>query len=243
MIRLFKAFDVAPIFLLLIGLMLVGGNLVAQSVTLPLTDSGALVRGEGAISLDGEFGISFCAGYSISGVLDLGVQLGADVIPATSSITSDIGMFYDFAPLKQTQGMPFSGQVSGSYTFRTESSDYLTRNRLVRESRGYTLGLALVRDTFLGGAFGIRTAALAEYANYLATTTVGFDPTGVTGTSEVDYAEYPRTERVSAYGYGGYLGIIVRGGRGRAVLLGSSVLLDPSRAFEIRPDIQMHVSR
>lgn len=235
----------------LVMLLFCSGGLVAQSVTLPLSASGALLRGEGTLSLEEQFdlrfeegfGLIFDVGSSISGVLDLGLRFGADVIPAESSVTPDIGMFYNFAPVKQARGIPISAQVFGSYTFRAESSDFLTENRLIRESRGYTLGLALVRDTFFGRAIGIRTGAVSEYANYLVTTTVGFNSGGFAGTAEVDYAEYPQTERLSDLVYGGYLGIIVRSARGSAVLVGSSVLLDPSLAVEIRPDVQLFISR
>ena len=220
-----------------------GGSLAAQSVTLPFTDSGVVVRGEGTISDEEGGGIAFGAGYTISGVLDLGLRFGADLIASDSSVTSDIGMFYGFAPLKQSPGVPVSAQIYGSYTFRAESSDFLTRNRLLHESRGYTLGIALVRDNFFNESVGVRTGALSEYSNYLATTTVGFDPTSFTGTSEVDYDEYPQTARLSGFVYGGYLGGIVRGGRGRALLIGSRVLLDRSLAVEIRPDVQLLMGR
>jgi len=230
-------------FLVLLVATLFVGNLAAQSVTLPFSDSGVVARGDGTIGADEAVGIAFGAGYAISGVLDLGLRFGADVIASESSVTSDIGMFYGFAPLKQSPGVPVSAQIYGSYTFRSESSDFLTRNRLLHESRGYTLGIALVRDSFLNESVGIRTGALSEYSNYLATTTVGFDPTGFTGTSEIDYGEYPQTDRLSGFVYGGYLGVIVRSSRGRALLIGSSVLLDPYLEVEIRPDVQLLIGR
>lgn len=243
MIRRFRASAAPMTLLVLLVMALSGGSLAAQSVTLPFTDSGAVVRGDGSIIPDDGFGLTFGAGYTISGVLDLGLRFGADIIASESSVTSDIGMFYGFAPLKQSPGVPVSAQIYGSYTFRAGSSDFLTRNRLLHQSRGYTLGITLVRDNFFNESVGIRTGALSEYSNYLATTTVGFDPTGFTGTSEVDYGEYPQTARLSGFVYGGYLGVIVRSSRGRALLIGSSVLLDPHLAVEIRPDVQLLIGR
>ena len=221
---------------------LAAGGVGAQSVTLTSTENAPVVGLQGSVGRDGEIGAAIGAGYSIAGVLDLGLRFGADIVPAEESVTSDIGMFYRFAALKQTDEIPVSGQIYGAWTFRSQTSDFLTRNRLVHEARGYRLGVTVVRDLFPGPAFAVRIGALAEYRNYVSTTTVGFDATGFTGTTEVDYGEYPQVERLAGFEYGGYLGIVMNAARS-SFLLGAAVLTDPDASLRIRPDLQVLISR
>lgn len=232
-----------PLTSLIFLLLLVAGSVGAQSVTLPFSRSGSLIGAQASLDGDEEVGFVLGVGYSIAGVLDLGIRFGADVVRSEEAVTSDIGMNYGFAPLKQSEGTPLSAQIYGSYTFRAENSDFLTRNGLVHEARGYTLAIALVRDSFLNETIGVRTGALVEYENYLETTTIGFDATGFTGTTEVDYAEFPRVERLSGFAYGGYIGAMFRTPRGGAILAGFNVLRDSNREVEFRPDVQLLMSR
>ena len=229
------------LFMICMVMLLSAGNMAAQSVTLPLTSNGIVVRGQGSVGRHDGYGLSLGVGSTFSGVLDVGLLLGASVTPSDDSVISDIGMSYGYAPLKQSPAIPLPAQIYGSYTYRSASSDFLTRNRLLRESRGYSLGLAVVRDTFVSSGVGLRIGGLVEYENYVKTTTVGFDTDGFTGTSEVDYAEYPQTERLSGLGYGGYLGMVVRTPRGRTLLVGAGVLLDQALALDVRPDVQLHI--
>ena len=217
-------------------------SLGAQSVTLTSTENASIVGLQGSFGRDGELGAALGAGYSIAGVLDLGLRFGADLVPAEESVTSDIGMFYRFAALKQSDEIPLSGQIYGAWTFRSQTSDFLTRNRLIHESRGYRLGVTAVRDFFMTPAFAVRAGALAEYRNYVSTTTVGFDTTGFTGTTEVDYGEYPQVERSAGFEYGGYLGVVMHAVRS-SFLVGTAVLTDPDATLRIRPDLQVLISR
>jgi hypothetical protein len=217
--------------------------LSAQSITLPFEQSGPVVRTEGSLATHEAIGLALEVGYSIAGVLDFGLRFGADVVTEESSVTSDVGMYYGYAPLKQSDTVPISAQIYGCYTFRAEDSDFLDRNRLVHEGRGYRLAVAFVRDVFVSSALGVRIGGLAEYSNYLETTSVGFDATGFTGTAEVDYAEYPRVERRSGFVYGAYVGAVLRNERGGAFLVGASILADPYLAFRLRPDVQLLVGR
>ena len=221
---------------------LAAASLGAQSVTLTSTENASLVGLQGSFGRDGELGAALGAGYSIAGVLDLGLRFGADLVPAEDSVTSDIGMFYRFAALKQSDELPVSGQIYGAWTFRAQTSDFLSRNRLIHESRGYRLGVTTVRDFFVNPDFAVRAGALAEYRNYVATTTVGFDTTGFTGTTEVDYGEYPRVERIAGFEYGGYVGIVMSAARS-SFLVGAAVLTDPDATLRIRPDLQVLISR
>ena len=59
----------------------------------------------------------------------------------------------------------------------------------------------------------------------------------------MDYAEYPQVERSAGFRYGGYLGMTLSFARGGALLLGSAVLVDPYLALEVRPDLQIMLTR
>ena len=118
----------------------------AQSIALKVGENGSLIQATGSVGTDEGFGVALGAGYSLTGVMDFGLRFGADVVASEASVTSDIGMSYAYAPLVQSPSIPFSGQIYGSYTFRSENSDFLTRNRLLHESRGYTIGVGLVHD-------------------------------------------------------------------------------------------------
>lgn len=232
----------ATLFLLVFSLS-AAISVTAQSVTLPLYDNGTFIRAGALLGNPEAYGGQIGAGYSISGVLDLGLRFGAGVEPGDSAVTSDIGMSYSFAALKQSDAIPLAAQLYGAYTFRAEQSDFLTRNRLLQEARGYSLGVALVRDLYLGSAFAFRLSALAEYSNYTQTTTVGFDSTGFTGSADVDYDEYPIVERISGFLYGGYGGFFVRAGQRMGIQAGAAVLVDPYLNLEVRPDLQILLTR
>ncbi len=221
---------------------LAAGSLGAQSVTLTATENATIIGIQSSFGGDGELGVSLGAGYAISSVLELGLRFGADLVPAEESVTSDIGMFYRFAALKQSDEIPVSGQIYGAWTFRSETSDFLTRNRLVHEARGYRLGVTAVRDFFLSPDFALRAGALVEYRNYASTTTVAFDTTGFTGTTEVDYEEYPQAERLAGFEYGGYVGIVMRS-EGSGFLFGAAVLANRDASLRLRPDLQVMITR
>ena len=229
----------STLFLVLIATV----SLDARSVTLTSTDTGTVIGLNGSVGIDGkEYGTALGIGFSIAGVLDLGLTFGADLVPDDQAVTSDIGMTYSVAPLKQSASVPVSAQIYGAWTVRRQTSDFLRRNGLLHEARGYRLGVALMRDLGFGPAVAVRVGALAEYGNYRSTTSVGSGATGTGGDVEVDYSVYPIVELISGFEYGGYVGIMWRPAGGGAFLAGASVLTD-SVSLRIRPDLQMLVSR
>ena len=229
--------------LIVLSLVVVCGTVNAQSVSLPSTSNGSLIQAQASIGPREGFGATIGAGYTLAGVLDLGLRFGADVVVSERSVTSDIGMFYGFAALKQSDEVPFSAQIYGSYSFQSESSDFLSRNRLLHEARGYRLGVAAVHDLSLGSGTALRMGAITEYRNYLSTTTIGFTTAGFSGVSEVDYGEYPLVERLAGFEYGAYLGLLLGATNQRSFVVGAAVLLDPDFQIRVRPDFQLLLSR
>lgn len=181
--------------------------------------------------------------YSIVGVLDVGLALGFSHDPADASARSRIGLAYASTPLKQALGFPVSAHVYGDYTFVSERSDFLERNRLERQARGYTVGLQIVRDLSVSDVVSLRLGALGEYENLVEETAATFNTAGFAGTSEVDYAEYPEVRRVDRAAGGGYAGILFGWDSQDALLVGCAVVVDQELGFEVRPDIQVFLSR
>ena len=215
----------------------------AQSVSVAQRENGMVLALSSSLGPGLPVKVGMNTMYSIVGVLDVGLALGFSHDPADASEQSRIGLAYAATPLKQALGFPVSAHVYGDYTFVSERSDFLERNRLERQARGYTLGLAIVRDLSVTGVVSLRLAALGEYENLVEETAATFDTAGFTGTSEVDYGEYPQVRRVDRAAGGGYAGIHFEFDSRVALLVGSAVVVDQELGFEVRPDIQVFLSR
>ncbi|MFW5685296.1 MAG: hypothetical protein ACOC0O_01470 [Spirochaetota bacterium] len=219
------------------------GTISAQTVGMSLNQNGTLFRLQGSLPLDGPLGAWIHTNYVIAGVLDLGLAAGLAYDASEDLLRSDIGLSYAVAAVKQGDVAPFSLQVYGTYTFQQEDSDFLTRNRLIREAQGYNLGVTLVRDLYYTESFAFRLGAMGEYQSLREATTVGFDATGFTGSADVDYAEYPQERLRTGFSYGGHVGLLWLFPEGGAMLVGSAILTSAAFDLTIRPDVQIQLGR
>lgn len=229
----------AFVLALLIVLAGSGAPAVAQSVSLLQNGNGTVARLTGSAGFDGVYGGALGTSYTIGGVLDVGLTFGLELDQNARAIQSDIGIAYAVAPIRQSAGLPFSVQVYGSYTYRGEQSDFLAENRLLREARGYTVGVSVVRDFLNENGAGARLGALLEYADYLEVTTVGFNAEGFTGTAAVDYADYPQEERRADFSYGAYVGGVLSVGEKGSMTMGVRVQANEVLRITVRPDLQI----
>lgn len=219
------------------------GTISAQTGGMPLNQNGTLFRVQAALPAGGPIEGWLHTTYVIAGVLDIGLAAGLSVDDAEELLRSDIGFSYGVAAVRQGQIAPFSLQVYGTYTFQQEDSDFLTRNRLIREAQGYNLGVTVVRDQFFSEWFALRLGATGEYHSIRETTTVGFDATGFVGTADVDYGEYPIERLRTGFAYGGHAGILWSFPEGGALLVGTAVLWNASAGMTIRPSFQILLGR
>lgn len=211
----------------------------AQQAVLGRTGNATFLSVEGSMRLHEQFGAALATGYSIAGVLEMGMTFGLDVRPSDGLARTDVGLVYAVTPLTQRTGVPVSVRLSGAYTARSDQSDFLARNSLIREARGYQLGIEVARDVRGTDAFGVRFGVRAGYTNYLETTSVGFNTEGFTGTSDVDYAEFPKEELESELRYGGYVAALFALPPRGVMTTGVGVYTDSTWSVEIRPLIEI----
>lgn len=213
--------------LLLCALTLLAGTLSAQGL---LTDRG--FNGMGATSAvylaaGGYRGASVSAGYSISGILDLGLHIGVapGVLEGSPSTDLEVSCLFDLIALKQSATFPLSLQLTSAYGLVTTDSRYLDLNHLTRRAFRYGFGVGLYSSIYFTRAVGIQVGAVGSYAVKRTTT----EPmgTGVPG--------YPRSERRQTLELGGDLGVLFRTTTDTVYRVGVRVLVDQGLTVSIAP--------
>lgn len=195
----------------------------AQASNLNYGTNGAGVRVGVLFGGEGFDGLGFQVLTTIGGLLDVGADIGVHMAEIQNSLATEyrVAVVYSILALKQESRMPFSLQLHGSYGFTTVRSSYLTDNKLYKEGRGFTAGLALLRDFALSPAWGIRLGLSGTYeaAKFLtAVTETGVSVPGV-----------PATTVTSTFYVGLDLGAVFKLGtpKGPGMYLLMSVLADP----------------
>jgi hypothetical protein len=203
----------------------------------------AFLGSRGDFGLGGTFGASVYSGYSIGGILDLGLTVGGEANTGDTAVRSDIGMLYAISTLSQGPRVPFSSRIYGSYTYREEQSEFLSDNRLLRSALGYRIGVSVSRHFPLGQAFALRLGMVGEYESYVETTEPGFDTTAFTGVADVDYAEYPQQRRLSRLSYGGEAGFALSVHDQTELSVVAGVMTDAGNSVRINPVIELNIGR
>ena len=191
-----------PLAILLVLLLLAALPAAAQSSYLESGVNGVGVDVVARISLDAFEQAGLRAGYSISGVLDLGANLGIRFggSEGDDTVETRVAILYNVNVLEQSRLVPLSLQIFGSYGLMNVSSDSLSDSSLIKTGTGYTIGADLYWDISLLSVWGIRFGATASYesTNYQTTTEV-LPPEG---------SDYPISNRVRNVIYGGMLGFL-----------------------------------
>jgi hypothetical protein len=142
----------------------------AQGAYLEKGDNGFGTEVRAMCTTEAFRGIGFTAGYSIAGILDVGLDLGYTLgeFPGSDSTELSLGFSYNVNVLKQSAGVPLSVQILGSYGLANVSDDALPSD-LVRRATGYTIGVSLGRTFRLTSFWLLRVTGLLDYEskNYL----------------------------------------------------------------------------
>jgi hypothetical protein len=125
------------------------------------------------------------AAYSIGGIMDIGFYSNRETGTLYNFDRTDIniGFLYNFIVVKQTEYVPFSLQLEGSYGYTNVDSDYLTQTSQEREGQGFTLGVSLYNEIPLFLNFTILIGGKGSYKNYIFTETIA----GSERTEELKY--------------------------------------------------------
>jgi hypothetical protein len=217
----------------------------AESVLLARSTNAAIVGATGTIVPDGTFGAAAHAGFSIAGVLQLGFVYGVTHGPAPEAREAGIGMTYSATPLKQSAVIPFSVQLYGSFTTQTMESQWLRDARLEKSGRELTIGLLLARDIVFSRAFALRVGATGRqvYDRRQTNVTFTFNPDQYTGPLPVDYTQYPLSERITSFLYGGHVAAVYVAPHGNTVQIGVTALLDRAMELQLHPMVQLAFRR
>ena len=233
-------------FFLTAFVMLVGtvGLVAGQSITLTETRNSIIVGSALTITGQQSLGMEIGTAYSIAGVLDIGFVY-ATSSGAAEETRTDIGLSYAVALVKQNVTVPLSVQLYGEYTHRSVQSDFLSRNRLLREGQGYGVGLIVARDFSLIDWLSLRVGAATEFTRYTETTELTFvyDPDTFIGEPDVDYREYPLVDRLSALSYGPYVALIGNLPNGLTFGVSLAGLFGQEGFAELRPALHLAFSR
>ncbi|MCK5152955.1 MAG: hypothetical protein KAQ93_01230 [Spirochaetales bacterium] len=136
------------------------------------------------------FGVS--AAYSIGGIMDIGFYTNRETGTLYNFDRTDIsvGFLYNLIVVKQTEYVPFSLQLEGSYGYTNVDSDYLTNTSQEREGQGFTIGVSLYNEISVFSNFGILLGGKGLYKNYIFTETIA-------GTERAEELKYGLISAVS----------------------------------------------
>lgn len=172
-------------------------------------------------------GVGFSTGYSIAGILDIGFSLDFTLGEISGNDASELafGFDYNVNVLKQSNNIPLSVQINGTYQLTSVYSDYLENIDRQRRATGYIIGLDLARSFRLTSYWLLRLNALADYRSF----TYNITDTSAAPPVVVDQ------ERISTLSWGGGLGFLFVFPKGQTLALMAEVRADQDLDLEIRP--------
>lgn len=159
------------------------------------------------------FGLS--AAYSIGGSMDIGFSLdrAAGSVEGFDSTEWSFDFLYNIIVIKQSDYIPVSLQLEGTYGFTNISSDYLTNQDYTLEGQGFSVGASVFREFNSKGLFSFLVGAKGQYKNYLFTTTDNSDSSST-------------TERNENFKWGGIAGISFKPVRWPVFTIQTEILYD-----------------
>jgi hypothetical protein len=139
----------------------------AQGAFLEKGVNGFGAEGKIELGLDGISGVGFVGGYSIAGILDVGgsVEVSLGELGGLDSTDLRTAIEYRVNVVKQSQKVPFSLQLAGSYGINRVFSDYLDSTGEIRRGTGYTVGLVLATNIRLTPFWLVRLGVSGDYGS------------------------------------------------------------------------------
>lgn len=186
-----------------------------------------------AVWMSDEFqGVGVAAGYSIAGILDIGLRTDYSLgeISGSDSTELSLGFDYNVSVVKQSAGVPLSVQILGSYALTNVTSDYLDTNDLVRRATGYTIGVCLGRNFRLASFLLLRLTGLLDYesTNYTDTQVV------LNADDEYVVVVFDQDHVTNLY-FGGGLGFLFVFPAGQTLAMQAELRADQDSDLQIRP--------
>lgn len=160
---------------------------------------------------------SVATGYSIGGIMDIGVlgERASGTLYTADRTDINFGFVYNLIIVKQKQDLPFSIQLEGSYGYTNVSSDYLDFFHYQKEGQGFKVGASIYSEMAVSDSFSILFGGKSLYENYLFTQTDISDPAAPVVNS---------TERVEELKLGFLFYISMKLDRWPVISIGSDVL-------------------
>jgi hypothetical protein len=213
-------------------LLLCSISLFAQGAYLEKGDNGFGVEVRGMWTPEAFKGVGFTAGYSIAGILDVGIDLGYSLgeLSGSDSTELSLGFDYNVNVVKQSVGVPLSVQIIGSYGLANVSSDALAPD-LVRRATGYTIGLSLGRNFRLTSFWLLRVTGLLDYESKTYTDTQVVE----SGDGEEMAVTVVNRDNVTNLFYGGGLGFLFVFPKGQILAVQAEVRADEDLDLQIHP--------
>ena len=194
-------------------------------------------------------GVGFHTGYSLSGIMDLGMGLDLffDEIQGTNTREVNGYIFYNVFVFKQQQWIPVSLQVVGSYGLNHISGEYFDDNGLIKRGTGFTIGAVLSRNFTILPALEVMVGLSTSYRSYRFSTVTEQPPEEIPEppveppVEEVPEIRYPLAEEESNFYYGCLLGISLLPARGPVFSVSVAALLDLDAKFHLEPELSVAV--
>jgi hypothetical protein len=136
-----------------------------------------------------------------------------------------LGFDYNVNVLKQSNNVPLSVQINGSYGLTSVDSEYLDSINRQRRATGYTVGLDMARNFRLTPYWLLRLNALLDYRSFTYTIT----DTSVAPPLVVDQ------ERINTLFWGGGLGFVFVLPKGQTLAVRTELRANHDLELEIRP--------
>jgi hypothetical protein len=121
---------------------------------------------------DGLRETEIASGYTIAGILDVGAAVDVGFGQLGGYDATDLRTAFEMRVnlVKQTEGVPLSLQLVGSYGLNNVLSEYLDNDNATKRGTGYALGLNLSSNIRLLPFWLLRASLFGEYGSITYTT-------------------------------------------------------------------------
>ncbi len=231
--------SIPPLILIILFL---STALAAQSAYLEKGTNGVGIEVESLLELGKLESFGIGAGYSISGIMDLGVKAGmsfgeleADDVEYDADETQ-VAIFYNINILKQDDDIPLSFQVKGFYGLMNITSNYLDNHSppLLKRGTGFSIGADMYKDFKLLPFWLVRLGLTGFYEAYRYSTEEDNPP------AEAN-PEYPVIERVSNIYYGFLSSFLFKTKKEGVLSVGLKFLLNKELSWKLAPAISIAI--
>ncbi len=231
-----SAKSIPPLILILLFL---STALAAQSAFLEKGTNGVGIEVESLFKLAELESLGIGAGYSIAGIMDLGVKagLGFGELEGSDADETQVAIFYNINILKQNDYIPLSFQVKGFYGLMNITSDYLDNNTppLLKRGTGFSIGADMYKDFKLLPFMFVRLGLTGFYESYRYSTEEADPPPVVTD------PDYPKIERASNIYYGFLSSFLFKTKKEGVLSVGLKFLLNKELSWKLAPAISIAI--